>query len=532
MTTTPLSSRAMGTLKEDLTRRVQALEETHISLVFLDAEDVYKVKKPVDLGFLDFSTLARRHDACEAEVRLNRRLAPGVYLGVVPVTRDRRGEHRLGGDGEVVDWAVHMRRLPAGRRADHLLGAGRLDTDDVDRIARHVADFHHRARSDGETARFGTVEAIRYNVRENFRQTRESVDEHLRPEEAAEIESWQLGFLEAHAARFAARIDADRVRDGHGDLRLEHVYLNAGEREPVTIIDCIEFNERFRYADVAADVAFLSMDLAWHGRVDLAERFLATYARATGDYDLYPLIDFYESYRAYVRGKVAAILAADETAGPEARERAAGEARRYFLLALASERRSLLPPAVVAVGGMIASGKSTLADALAHEMAAPVIDSDRTRKQLIGVEETARLYDPAFAGAYTPAKSEAVYDELLRRAAEVLASGRPVILDASFRSRAYREAARRLARDHDVPFHLVECRAPLDTLKERLRRRARQTGVSDGRLEILADFAARWEPVDELDAEEHLPLDTTRPIAESLARLGEHLPTWPAGLTE
>jgi aminoglycoside phosphotransferase family enzyme/predicted kinase len=512
----------MASIVQDLVTSGLTLEETHISWVLLGEDEVWKVKRPVDFGFLDFSTLDKRRQACQAEVELNRRLAPDVYLGVVPVTRH--------GDGEVVDWAVHMRRLPQARRADHLLAAGRLGTTEVQRVAQRLAAFHSQAREDEETRRYGGVESIAYNVRENFEQTRPTIGDYLPAQRAAEIESWQRAFLEDNTSLFAARLDAGRVRDGHGDLRLEHVYL--GEDGAVTIIDCIEFNQRFRFADVAADLAFLAMDLAWHGRVDLAEGLLAAYARASGDYDLYPLIDFYESYRAFVRAKVSSFMATDDELPAPVRERATAEARRYYLLSLASERRSLLPPRLVAVGGAIASGKSTVAQALAAELSAPVVEADRTRKQLLGVEPTQPVHVPAFQGPYTPEASRRVYAELRRRAGAVLASGRPVVIDASFRSAAERRAVRQLAADHGVPFLFVECRAPRTVLVERLERRAAETGVSDGRLEILDDFLDRFEAVEELAAREHLKLGTEKPLEENLKRLDRRLATWPPGLTD
>ena len=517
-------------LCKDLERSGLELIETHISRVFVGERQVWKVKKPVDFGFLDFTTLEKRRRACEAEVELNRRLAPDVYLGVVPITRAADGRHEIGGEGETVDWAVHMKRLPDADRADVRIAEGRLDAAQVERLAAHLAAFHARSRCDGETARFGTVEAIGRNVQENFEQTRETVEEYLAPEQAAEIEDWQDRFLAEHASAFAARVETGRVRDGHGDLRLEHVYLD-GDGPPI-VVDCIEFNERFRYADVCADVAFLAMDLAWHRRVDLAERFLAAYAREADDYDLYPLVDFYESYRAYVRGKVATMAAADADAQEASRERAAAEARRYFLLALASERRPLLRPAVVAVGGLIAAGKSTVARRIAAELSAPVVDSDRTRKHLLGVEAEEKVEEPAWQGGYAPERTEEVYAEVLRRGAAVLTSGRPVVLDASFRTRRHRRAARRLADDHGVPFTFVECRAPVEVLRERLRRRAEGASVSDGRLEILEDFVAGWEAVDDLAASQHLALDTQRPLEESIELLRGRIPSWPAGLVD
>jgi predicted kinase len=292
-------------------------------------------------------------------------------------------------------------------------------------------------------------------------------------------------------------------------LRLEHVYLGADDS--ITIIDCIEFNDRFRYGDVCADIAFLSMDLAWHGRVDLAERFLARYARESSDYDLYSVVNFYESYRAFVRGKVAALLAADTEASMDARERARREARRYFILALAFERPPLAPPRVVAVGGMIASGKSNASATIGELLAAPVLSSDRTRKHLMGREPTESVRSEAWSGAYSPNATKAVYDELWRLADIVLSSGRPIVIDASFRTAAMREGGRRMAERHGVPFMLVECRAPRELIAKRLTARESPGAYeSDARTDLLDEFEKRFEPIDELPPSEHLQVDTSQ----------------------
>jgi len=512
-----LRRNVMGMLKADLEAAGFELIETHISWVFLGAADVFKVKRPVDLGFLDFTTLEKRREACDAEVRLNRRLAPEVYIDVVPITLNAEGVHEIAGRGTAVEWAVHMRRLPVERRADELLQAGRLEPRHVDLLASHVSRFHEGARCDTETSRHGDVVTIRHNVKENFDQTRASIGDYLNPEQARQIEAWQLHVLEDED-RFTARVDAGRVRDGHGDLRLEHVYF--GSDESITIIDCIEFNERFRYGDVAADIAFLSMDLAWHGRVDLAERFLARYARESNDYDLYSVVNFYESYRAFVRGKVASLLADDAEASTAARERARREARRYFMLALAYERPPLVPPRVVAVGGMIASGKSSTAATVGSLLAAPVVSSDRTRKHLMGRTPTESMRSGAWSGAYSPSATEAVYEELWRLADVVLSSGRPVVLDASFRTAAMRDAARRLANRHGIPFLLVECSAPRELTRERLASRERvATHESDARADLFDEFERQFEPIDELASTEHFRLDTSRGRDENRQRL-------------
>ena len=342
---------------------------------------------------------------------------------------------------------------------------------------------------------------------ENFDQTRQSARAFLSAEELSNIERWQKDFLQREQARFAARIAAKRVRDGHGDLRLEHCYLAADGS--VQIIDCIEFNDRFRYGDVCADVAFLAMDLAWNERADLSEAFLASYARAADDYDLYTVVDFYESYRAFVRGKVSAMLAEDADADAAVRERARLQARKYFLLAEACTQPPLEAPRLYAVGGLIATGKSSVAGRLAAMLRAPHIEADRTRKRLAGLDPLTPWRDDAFSGNYTPAKTQAVYAELRRRAEVVLRSGRSVVIDASFRDRTERAQLTELAERTGCQLKFIECHAPAELCRERLRKRALGPSASDGRSEIFDAFVRSYEPVVELAPEQHLRIDTS-----------------------
>lgn len=503
-----------GSLREDLTRSLGECRETHISWVFLGPQEVFKVKKPVALGFLDFSTPAKRKAACEAEDLLNRRLAPDVYRGIAPVRRDAAGRHAVDGPGETVDWAVRMRRLPDGARADALLETGRLGPPEVRRVAEVLADFHAGARCDEKTSAFGSLERIRHNLAENFAQSRQFPLPEVPPSLLAEAERGQTRFLEEKTWFLESRRRAGRVRDGHGDLRLEQIYL---EDNNVLVLDCVEFTERFRYADVAADIAFFSMDLRRRGRPDLAETFLAAYARASGDYGIYPVIDFYESYRAHVRAKVAAILAHDSEADAGSRDRARDEARRFMELAASALRPPAARPRLVAVGGLIASGKSAVADALSERVAAPVVDSDRTRKRLLGYAPNISLASKPWSGAYAEDVSRRVYAALLEAAEGILASGRSVILDATFGRKEDRRAARDSARRLQAPFLFLECRADPAVSLARLRGRAGQPGVSDAREPLWEALRARWEPVDELAPEEHGVLDTNQTLSRTLS---------------
>jgi uncharacterized protein len=482
---------------------------THISWVFLTDREVWKLKRPVDYGFVDYTTLERRRRCCEDEVRLNRRLAPDVYLGVVPVRLGREG-HWFGADGEIVDYAVRMRRLADEHSAEALLRRGALTPDHLARLAGRLARFFDDAGSASEA---GAIDAIRGNVVENFVQAQSFVGRFVSQDTFDAVRSWQLGILEREPGRFRARVEQGRIRDGHGDLRLEHVYFEPAE--PI-VIDCVEFNERLRSGDAAADVAFLAMELTARSRADLAEQFLAAFAVASDDHDLYGVVDFYAGYRAWVRGKVAAFLAADSSTPAEKAARKAEEAQSLFTLARAyAEARPGAPP-VIAVGGVIGSGKSTLAEALGRALGVPVVSSDRVRKALAGVQATERAPE----GAYSAAFSARTFDEVFRRAGVVLDSGRGVVLDATFRERALRLRARDLAQRHGRRFLFVETVCDEVTLRERLRRRAAGPVISDAGEALLERVRAEFEPVTELGAGEHVRVDTTGPpeVAVRVAR--------------
>lgn len=496
-------------LKNDLEAQGYQLRETHISWVFLTADRVYKIKKPVDLGFLDFTTLSARKRACDAELELNRRLAPDVYLRLLPVVQDAQGTHHLAlaaesghAPHEVVDWAVEMVRLNDDDSAEAMVERGELGRDPLRRLAALLAQFHGRCRSDEETSRFGTRQVIERNVRENFEQTARSVLNHLNLEQAEEIKAFQLQTLEHKQADFDRRITEQRIRDGHGDLRLEHVYFSGDQ---VHIIDCIEFNDRFRYGDTCADIAFLCMDLSFHQRPDLAEQLLAYYAEESQDYGLYRVVDFYMSYRAYVRAKVTAMLEQDTEQSATVQQRLYAQARRYFLLAEAAGRPALEPPFLLVVFGHIAAGKSTLARRLGDRLVAPVINSDRVRKHAAGVSPHTRLPPQAYA----PKESTRVYARLREQGAAVLTSERPVIIDATCSGREQRARFAELARDHGVPILFVECSVPVALCRERLQDRERTPSISDGRLGLLDGFLARYEAPSELPAQQLLRVDTS-----------------------
>ena len=330
-------------------------------------------------------------------------MAPDVYLGVEPVHRTARG-HTLIGDGPVVDWAVHMRRLPDAASAASLLEKGRLDGRSLGIVAERLASFLRAARP---TPDFGAPATLGRNLDENFAQVAPFVGDVLDQRTFDEVQAFQRGELTRNVARFAERVAEDRVREGHGDLRLEHVYLLPGKDGPPrpVVIDCIEFTERFRCGDSAAELAFLSMELECAGRPDLAAGLIARFAEASDDFGLYGVLDFYLSYRAWVRGKIAAFVAVDPATSFAMSASKREEARHFFAFARSSSGPPLDRPFLIAVGGLIGSGKSTLAAELGRELAVPVVSSDRTRKLSAGLPLTTN----ADRSLYTKDERERIY---------------------------------------------------------------------------------------------------------------------------
>ena len=457
------------------------LVETHISWVLLAGDRVYKIKKPVDLGFLDFTTLERRRFFCEEEVRLNRRLAPGTYLGVVELKGTGPAVH-LGGPGPTREVAVEMRRLPADRMLDRLVAENAVEPSLLDDLARLLARFHAAAATGGEIDELGGLETIRRNWVENFEQTADLPDTVLPDRSRRALRDWVEAFLAREPARFAARVAAGRSRDCHGDLQAQHVCCT----DPIQVFDCIEFNHRFRFGDTAGEIAFLAMDLERLGRADLALRFLNAYLEASGDWDAVPLLDFYRAYRAFVRGKVLGFQVATH---PEHTP----DARALFERAAAYTRPGRVPRLVI-TSGVMGSGKSTVAQAVAARLGAIVIRTDAVRKHLAGLPLHTRAAEPFGGGLYAPAMGARVYAEALRLACEALDAGWAVVVDGSFARGAERAAARRLATSRGVSHATLWCDAPDSVIAARLRARERDAGeVSDGRLELLAAHRAAFE---------------------------------------
>jgi len=304
------------------------LVQTQMSFIFLTGEYVYKVKKPVNLGYLDYTTLSKRHLCCRREVELNRRLCPDIYLEVVAITRDREGVH-IGGKGRAVEYAVRMRQLPQERMMDVLLASNRVTPEMVTRVAQKLVGFHREAKTSSRIAAFGRLDTIRQNTEENFSQTQEYIGVSLTQGQYERIRKYTRDFIRRNGGLFARRVKEDRIRDCHGDLHCAHICFTDG----ICIYDCIEFNDRFRYADVASEVAFLAMDLDRYQRPDLSRQLVNAYVELSQDKELLELLGFYKCYRAYVRGKVESFKLADPYISDGEKAKALSAAKSYFALA-------------------------------------------------------------------------------------------------------------------------------------------------------------------------------------------------------
>lgn len=487
------------------------LVQTHVSYVLLAGDFVYKIKKPLDLGFLDYSTLERRRFMCEEEVRLNGRFCDGVYLGVAPVTLEADGTHRIAGTGAVVEHAVWMRRVPAERTMPRLLETGALTHQHLASLARKLWAFHEGAARGPEITDCGRAAAVRANWDENLEVAREDVGRTITVERFKALEAFGERFLGDHGRLFEARADGGYVRDGHGDLRSDAVVFETDRS--VCLMDCIEFNDRLRFADVASDVAFLAMDLEYRGHRGEADDFVSLYLEGTPDATFTAVLPFYRIYRACVRGKVEVLQAKEPEVPADQREAARERAQRYFELA---ERLagSIPQRRLVAVMGLSGVGKSYVARALAGRMSAVLLSTDvirRTRPAAGGPAPAA--YGE---GAYTSEARERVYREMMAQAALHLAEGRSVVLDATFLRREQRAWALDAGRNAGAPTFVVHVMAAGDVVKERLAARETDGGVSDARWATYVEQQRELEPPSEINPGELVEVDASAAVVDAV----------------
>jgi len=481
------------------------VRETHISWVFLAGDRAYKLKKPLVMEFLDYGTSERRREMCREEVRLNRRLAPDIYLGVrglapIPGGFELTDER----DPRAVEFVVEMRRYDERRTLAAALARGSLVPEVATAVGRRIAAFHAQAPVvDSHALATATDRSFERNLHELF-QCLDGAEETSR---VLVLERFAHAFIQAHRETFRARAARGLVREGHGDLRAEHVLID-GE---VRIVDCVEFDRQLRELDVADDLAFLVADLAARGAAPFGELVVRAYRDAGGDPGDDALIAFHAVYRALVRAKVALLTAAQHATGTEEHRHARADGLVRIEVAERFAWRARLPMVLV-ICGVPASGKSVLAGAVADASGLSQLSSDVVRKQLAGVPSGRR----APAGTYSSEWNARTYSELGRRAADEALTHGGAVIDATFRHGADREAFGS-SFEAAAPLLFVECRAPRSVLRARAVDRQRDhSRASDADLSVVIREEAAWGPLDEVPADAHLVLRTDRSVAETL----------------
>jgi uncharacterized protein len=466
--------------------------QTHISWVFIAPPFVFKVKKAVNFGFLDFSTLEKRRHFCEREIELNRRLCPEVYLGVVPIYKTASG-FSFNAEGEIAEYTVKMRELPSGWFLSELLAKGLVGETEINRVIACLHRFYESENPSPEIEQWGTPEKLKISTDENFAQVEPFAGRTISPVAFETIRHFTNRFYTANEKLFRERIQQHRIRDCHGDLHLDHIHIAP---QATTIFDCIEFNDRFRFIDIANDIAFLAMDFDFEGRRDLGNLLLRNAAREFHDAGMLKVANFYKCYRAFVRGKVESIQAMEaETVKLDEHVK---QAERYLRLAFQYAVSGSVPFALV-IMGRVGTGKTSVAKQLGSELDWPVFSSDEIRKTLAGMPLTKRTAPELRDKMYSERMTEQTYKKLLEHGLAALEAHNGVVLDATFSSRANRKSLRDACAKADVHLQVVELDADPGQIKRRLKARDETIGeISDARLENFDKLSAAYEPPSEL----------------------------------
>lgn len=497
------------------------LVQTHISLIFLTEDFVYKVKKPVNFGFLDFSSLDLRRRNCQEELRLNRRLAKGIYLEVVAIAQDSSGRLLMEGPGPAAEWAVKMKRLPERWMLDRLLLAGEVDNRLIHDLASLLVAFHGQALGGQEVDEYGSPRVIRSNVQENFDLLESILGDSGQQSGCSKRVASPLAlsylrrrveaFLVDRLDLFERRVQDGCIREGHGDL---HAGNLCAAPDGLVAYDCIEFSQRFRCGDVASDLAFLVMDLDARGYPGFAGYLAKRYAMQAEDRELMELLPFYKGYRAMVRAKVACLASRDPDRGGADQRSSRLEAMRYFQLACAYE----MPPLLLLMCGLPASGKSWLAKRLVVPLRAVLLRSDVRRKSQAGRSVAGSGRGEYGEGLYSSERRQGTYVSILEDAGIRLAEGRSVIVDATFSNREQRAAFVERAKELSVTCLLVHVHASDEESKQRLKGRLLDPEeASDAGLEVYIRAREVFEPPEELAPES--VVDVTSPV-DSTEELG------------
>ncbi len=478
--------------------------QTHISVILLGKRRVLKLKKPVDFGFLDYTTLEKRRIACENEIELNRRLCPEIYLGTQPIVEDELGLH-FSDEGNIVEYGVLMKRLPEELMLDRMVENNTISEEEILQIAAKLVKFQRSARRGADVDAFGRPETIRFNWEENFNQSMPYINRTITAEDFESIREWVYRWLEENGDLLKSRVEQGNICDGHGDLRCESICVS----DSIYIFDCVEFNKRFRCSDVANEAAFLAMDLAAYGRPDLGYFFYEHYSRISGDEQLSKLNLFYRCYRAFIRGKVLSFQLDEDELSKKTRGLAMKRAKNYFAIA-ANSVRQMQSPAVIMVGGLSGTGKTSVARGVAGILGLRVVSSDAIRQSIFGADKQSSDYG---GGIYDDESNRLTYRKMTEQGLEFLRKDGGVILDAKFLDASEREMVRLKAETIGADCYLIECRLDPEIVRQRLKIRAEKgDGLSDAGWEIYKQQKRGNEPI-EFGNDAHLKVNTEKSLS-------------------
>ena len=495
------------------------LIQTHTSWVFLTGGMVYKIKKPVFFGFLDYTTLEARKFFCEEEFRLNRRLSPDIYLAVVPIVErrvsasDKTGKIFFSGKGKVIDYAVKMKELPQEKLMTELLKQDNITYATADEIAKIIARFHQAAETDAAINQFGSMETVKFNWDENFAQTEEFIGKTVGSATFRLIKKSVNKFMAVNLALFNKRINEGRIKQCHGDLHSKNIFVT----NKVYIFDGIEFNQRFSCCDTASEIAFFAMDLDYYGKHNLSNFLIDRYLQHTKDYELLALLDFYKCYRAYVRGKVTGFNLNDKGIGVKDKAIAAQTAQRYFDLSARYAKNLFTSPKLIVMIGLPGVGKTHFALELAQKINAYHLRTDIIRKELMHIPLNEHHFTGYGTGIYTSNISGQTYEELYNRTRIYLSFGKTCILDATFSLEKARRAAAKIAEEFKATFLMIDCYSPDKIVFKRMAKRERGFDFSDANPEVYKAMKKNFDPVPR--AKNVVKVDTSKPLKPYIKKI-------------
>ena len=482
------------------------LIQTHVSYVLLTGDYAYKVKKAVDFGFLDYSTVANRHHFCQEELRLNQRTAASIYLEVVPISSGET--FTLGSEEHPVEYAVKMRQFPQSTLLSHMFANGELTEALLRQLAEAIAHFHQIAETNDYIRSFGSLENVRQPFDENYEQTVDFIGGPQTQQQFDETKTYTDTFFATQHSLLQQRVEQDKIRACHGDLHLDNICY---WQDQLLVFDCIEFNEPFRFVDVMYDIAYAVRDLIVQGRHDLAAIFLSHYVEQTGDWEGLQILPLYVSRQSYVRAKILSFLLNDPGVSVEAKQEATATAAKHYTLAW-----SYVQPKqgrLLVMSGLSGSGKSTVARELSRELGAIHLRSDAVRKHLAGIP----LHQSGDDSLYTAEMNQKTYQRLIALGVRLASHGYTVILDAKFDRQATRQAVLAQAQAQALKLKIVHCTAPMEILRQRIQQR--QGDIADATLAVLDKQTL--EPFTEAEIAYQVTIDTTQPLSTQLATIVE-----------